>query len=255
MLPARKTHVSLQVKRAKVRPALAGRLAATDDIDLPGFRMLPPRQPVNFMTKGLGNLAIQNEALAIMDDYGGGLGKSCQPPNSISSPSSTESHVPSPEPQPGKKAEPTAALDLQKKAAVNPSGCAGIIMDMRQKIRATKAQVPKAPKGKKVTPPRMKHVKKTCCKVVAGTASAKKLHKPAPTPAHSSQERSPKYPGIPSKAVAPLVCGDFKVYSDLKSCQWRMKKVGDRKDRSASWKTDGKAAWLKVCRILNGQKV
>jgi len=55
-----------------------------------------------------------------------------------------------------------------------------------------------------------------------------------------------KFPGVPKKAVAPIEINGFKVYSDLQLGCWRVKEIGERKDRKASWKVDPKLAWKRV---------
>ena len=46
------------------------------------------------------------------------------------------------------------------------------------------------------------------------------------------------FPGVPKKACPPMDYKDFRIYMDTTMQAWRVKKVGERKDKAASWKNN-----------------
>lgn len=83
-----------------------------------------------------------------------------------------------------------------------------------------------------------------------------------PGPPKGSPKGSPKnsgkvkllvpFPGVPKKSVEPMEFKDMRIYSDITRGMWRVKRVGFRKDRGASWKADPAAAWNTINLILSG---
>ena len=59
-----------------------------------------------------------------------------------------------------------------------------------------------------------------------------------------------KFPGVPKKACPPIEYKRFKIYTDLTMQAWRVKKIGERKDKAASWKANPQEAWKKVLGLL-----
>ena len=58
------------------------------------------------------------------------------------------------------------------------------------------------------------------------------------------------FPGVPKKPVEPMVYKEFRIYSDVSLQAWGVRKIGERKDKAASWKIDPEAAWQKVQDVL-----
>ena len=58
-----------------------------------------------------------------------------------------------------------------------------------------------------------------------------------------------KFPGVPKKHVPPMTWNSIKIYSDLNQNKWRIKPLGERRDRGVCWKGDAKQAWVQVLNI------
>ena len=63
----------------------------------------------------------------------------------------------------------------------------------------------------------------------------------------------PRFPGVPkaNKVHDPVEYGCWRIYTDLKSQNWRCKQQGERSDISCSFKVDPEAAWKKVLRTIS----
>ena len=70
----------------------------------------------------------------------------------------------------------------------------------------------------------------------------------------SSLRAAMPFPGKPKAEQEAMEYKDFKVYTDVLAGTWRVKRVGQRKDRSASFKVDPEGAWAKVLKILAGEQ-
>ena len=70
----------------------------------------------------------------------------------------------------------------------------------------------------------------------------------------SSLRAAMPFPGKPKAEQEAMNYKDFKVYTDVLAGTWRVKQVGQRKDRSASFKVDPEGAWAKVLKILAGEQ-
>jgi len=55
-----------------------------------------------------------------------------------------------------------------------------------------------------------------------------------------------KYPGIPKAAKDAVTVGDFRLMTDVKRQQWRLRKIGERPDKAFSWKVDGSESWKRM---------
>ena len=75
------------------------------------------------------------------------------------------------------------------------------------------------------------------------------LKKPAGVPTKSKTAALP-FPGVPKKAVLPLEYNNWRIYTDINMGTWRCKRIGERKDKTASYKVDAAEAWEKVCAII-----
>ena len=61
------------------------------------------------------------------------------------------------------------------------------------------------------------------------------------------------FPGVPKKQTGAMHHNGFRIYSDLRMGAWRVQRLGDRKDKSCTWRSDAKAAWAKVNLIIAGK--
>ncbi|CAK0906729.1 unnamed protein product, partial [Prorocentrum cordatum] len=55
-----------------------------------------------------------------------------------------------------------------------------------------------------------------------------------------------KYPGVPKAEKDAVTVGDFRLMTDMKRQQWRIRKIGTRPDKAFSWKVDGAASWKRM---------
>ena len=69
-------------------------------------------------------------------------------------------------------------------------------------------------------------------------------------PTRDSNGLTIKFPGVPKKACPPIEYKRFKIYTDITMQAWRVKKIGERKDKAASWKANPQEAWKKVLGLL-----
>jgi hypothetical protein len=111
----------------------------------------------------------------------------------------------------------------------------------QKKSGGKKTKAEKIPKPKQVEAGQIR-------KVMKKPASDQKAGK-------NNIDKLPSFPGVPVKPTPPLAYKNFKVYSDLTSQAWRVKKIGRRKDRSLSWKVDGAEAWARVIQTLQSKIV
>ena len=60
------------------------------------------------------------------------------------------------------------------------------------------------------------------------------------------------FPGKPKadKARVLMEYKEFRVYTDLAMGAWRVRQMGERKDKAASYKVDPKQGWEKVLCLL-----
>ena len=96
-----------------------------------------------------------------------------------------------------------------------------------------------------------KHKKKIIKKRPAAsdhTEQPSKKHISKPT--RDSNGLTIPFPGVPKKACPPIAYKSFRIYTDLKTQAWRVKKVGERKDKAASWNANPQEAWNKVLGFL-----
>ena len=84
---------------------------------------------------------------------------------------------------------------------------------------------------------------------VLKTKGKQVLKKPAGVPTKSKTAVLP-FPGVPKKSVLPLEYKNWRIYTDIKMGSWRCKRIGERKDKNASYKVDAATAWEKVCAII-----
>ena len=128
---------------------------------------------------------------------------------------------------------------------------ANIQVVMAEKAAKTKEKEAKAAqKGKKKSTGKenkKKGVIKTA-KVVTKVVTAKGDHKVT-----AALRAAMPFPGKP-KAREAMEYKDFKIYTDVAARTWRVKRNGERKDRSASFKADPQQAWVKVLKILAGEE-
>ena len=96
-----------------------------------------------------------------------------------------------------------------------------------------------------------KHKKKIIKKRPAAsdhTEQPSKKHISKPT--RDSNGFTIPFPGVPKKACPPIAYKSFRIYTDLTMKAWRVKKVGERKDKAASWNANPQEAWNKVLGFL-----
>ena len=120
-----------------------------------------------------------------------------------------------------------------------------------------RSRKPSATRSMKATPlkePRhTKDVRKVHTK--AAKTSPPKALKTAPTKAMKTGpgECVLAFPGVPKRPILPMEYKNWRIYSDVNQQVWRCKRVGERHDKSCSWKSDPKAAWARVNGIITGR--
>ena len=99
-----------------------------------------------------------------------------------------------------------------------------------------------------------KALKKPCHTKAMKTAPTKAM-KTAPT--NAMKTAPPQlvlaFPGVPKRPVLPMEYKQWRIYSDVNQEMWRCKRVGERKDKSCSWRSNPQAAWEKVNAIITGK--
>ena len=91
--------------------------------------------------------------------------------------------------------------------------------------------------------------KATAAPAVKIPKPAMKLAKAAPAAPKGTKVYLP-FPGKPSKPKQAMTFKGYNIYTDLDKGAWRVKMHGVRTDRSCSFKTDAKAGWEKVLKVL-----
>ncbi len=264
-LPARKSHNSVRLDLGTLglhshvqKKSCLMLPASTPPIDLPGFKwcgktalastpffkMSP--QDVPALTDGCG----ESHPLAIMAEAQAKAAAAHQAELHAQAQAELKAQAQAVMAEAELKAQAQAKAEAELKAQAHANATPGAATSIHELARQIQEQAPSTPdemiKRTAQAKKKKKGGKSGVMKRPAGKSGG------APEAKKAKTEVLLPYPGAPTKPTPPLAYKTFRIFTDIASQAWRVKKSSGA-PRCCSFATDAKDGWAKVNEILKGR--